>query len=117
VASETARTVDLTALSAEIVRRVRAVCEPERIIIFGSYARGEAGPDSDMDVMVVQETKAPLEDSVRIRRALRGLGLPIDVIVVGLRDLELYGSDPYLIYNAALREGIVVYEHAAPQLA
>ncbi|MGQ9554582.1 MAG: nucleotidyltransferase domain-containing protein [Anaerolineae bacterium] len=117
MASETARTVDLTALSAEIVRRVRAVCEPERIIIFGSYARGEVSPDSDLDVMVVRETEAPLEDSVSTRRALRGLGLPIDVIVVSPRDLELYGSDPYLIYSAVLREGIVVYEHAAPQFA
>ncbi len=44
---------DLDELVAEIVRRIRAVRDPEQVIIFGSYARGEAGPDSDLDVLVV----------------------------------------------------------------
>ena len=68
---------------AEIVRRLVATYEPERIYLFGSKARGDAGPDSDYDLMVVVPDDAP---PVRRRsrlayEALRGTGRAADVLV------------------------------------
>ncbi len=98
---------------AEIVRRIRAVSEPEQIILFGSYARGDFGPDSDLDLLVVEAgVAAPRRESVRLRRALRGLLVPIDVVVATPEQIERYGQSIGLIYEPALREGKVLYDRS-----
>lgn len=68
---------------AEIVRRLVAAYEPERIYLFGSKARGDAGPDSDYDLMVVVPDDAPpLRRRSRLAyEALRGTGRAADVLV------------------------------------
>src|SRR5579872_6477153 len=68
---------------AEIVRRLVASYEPARIYLFGSMARGEAGPDSDYDLLLVVPDGAPQErgDSDLAYRALRGTGIAADVVV------------------------------------
>ncbi len=71
-------------LLAEIVRRLVAVYQPERVYLFGSRARGEAGPDSDYDVLVVVPDTAPVERQ-RSRlgyEALWGTGTAVDVVVM-----------------------------------
>ncbi|MBI3734881.1 MAG: nucleotidyltransferase domain-containing protein [Chloroflexi bacterium] len=104
----------LVGLRVEITRRLLAVCAPQQIILFGSHARGEAGPDSDIDLLVIaDEIESPRSESVRLRRALRGLGVPIDVIVATPQQIERYRDAIGLIYRSALREGEVIYERAA----
>lgn len=68
---------------AEIVRRLAAAYEPERIYLFGSKARGDAGPDSDYDLMVVVPDDAPpaRRRSRLAYEALRGTGRAADVLV------------------------------------
>ncbi|MBI4321188.1 MAG: nucleotidyltransferase domain-containing protein [Chloroflexi bacterium] len=68
---------------AEVVRRLVDAFQPERIYLFGSVARGEAGPDSDYDLLVVVQDDAPPErqDSDLAYRVLRGTGIAADVIV------------------------------------
>jgi predicted nucleotidyltransferase len=68
---------------AEIVRRLVKACQPERIYLFGSMARGDAGPDSDYDILVLVEHPAePLYRlSQRGFRALRGIDAAVDVVV------------------------------------
>ena len=69
-------------LLPEITQRILAVSDPEKIILFGSYARGDYGPDSDLDLMVVmQNIQSSREESTRLRRALRELLAPIDILV------------------------------------
>ena len=69
-------------LLPEITQRILAVSDPEKIILFGSYARGDYSPDSDLDLMVVmQNIQSSREESTRLRRALRGLLVPIDILV------------------------------------
>jgi uncharacterized protein len=67
----------------EIVRRLLAACRPSKIILFGSAATGSMTKDSDIDLLLlensIQDTR---KESVRIRRVLRGLGFPFDVIVM-----------------------------------
>src|SRR6266516_377193 len=68
---------------AELLRRLEAAYEPERVYLFGSRARGEAGPDSDYDLLVVVPDDAPPERkrSRLAYEALRGTGIAADVLV------------------------------------
>jgi predicted nucleotidyltransferase len=97
----------------EIVRRIVAVSDPEQIILFGSYARGDTGPDSDLDLLVVKDVEAPRQESIQIRRALRGLLVPIDVIVATPQHINQHRHTVGLIYRPALQEGKVLYEQSA----
>ena len=67
----------------EVVRRLVEVYRPVRIYLFGSAARGDAGPDSDYDLMVVVPDHSPkdLQDCAAGYRALRGLGIAKDILV------------------------------------
>ena len=67
----------------EVVTRIRAASNPDRIILFGSAATGDMDRDSDLDLLVLLNSpENPRQESVRIRSHLRGLGWPIDVLVM-----------------------------------
>lgn len=68
---------------AEIVRRLIEAFQPERIYLFGSMARGEAGPDSDYDLLIVVPDDAPpkLRDAGMAYRVLWGVGSAVDAVV------------------------------------
>ena len=94
-----------TALIAEMVQQIVTNWNPDQIILFGSHARGLAGPDSDVDLLVV----VPLNRDRRtirlgIRRDLSGMGLPKDVVVVSPQEVECYRECPGTIIRAALCE-------------
>lgn len=93
----------------EIVRRIVKVAKPEKIILFGSAVRGEMGPDSDLDFLVIKSCKNRRETARRIRRRLIGIGVPKDIIVATPEDIERYKDAIGLIYRPALREGKVLY--------
>lgn len=96
------------------VRRIVEVSRPEKIIVFGSFARGTQGWNSDLDVLVITgDTVAnPRQESARIRRALRDIPMAIDVLVVPRGQWEHLKDTPGLVYREALRTGKVVYESA-----
>lgn len=76
---------------ADIIRRLVAEFQPTRIYLFGSRARGENGPGSDYDILVVLATAT--EPGYRLaqrahRRALRGVPAPVDVILITEREFE-----------------------------
>lgn len=97
-------------LLAEVIRRVVEVAQPERVILFGSAARGEMGPDSDVDLLVI---KAGVEHrrrlAQRIYRRLLGIVLPVDIVVVTPEDVERHKHAVGTIVGPALAEGRVVY--------
>ena len=94
----------------EVVRRVVQVAAPEKIILFGSAARGEAGRESDVDLLVVKAGADPLDVARRIYRHLFGVGAAVDVVVVTPEDVDRYRDSPALVIKHALAEGKVVYE-------
>jgi len=94
----------------EIVRRVVSVAQPDRIILFGSAARGDMGPDSDVDLLVVKSGALHRRRMAQeIHQAFFGLGVPIDVIVVTPEDIRAFRSKVGTVIEPALREGREVY--------
>jgi uncharacterized protein len=102
------------AVLQELVRRVVESVQPLRIILFGSAARGEMGPNSDLDTLVVIADKSDcLAVNKILARKLRGLGYAMDIVVVRQSDLEQNGDNPYLVLNTALTEGRELYRAAS----
>jgi predicted nucleotidyltransferase len=94
------------ALIAEAGRRLSEAAPHARVILFGSHARGDAGPRSDLDFLVVEPSvKNPAEESIRLRRTLRGLGLFADIVVVSEREAESWRDVHGSLIHAALSEG------------
>ena len=98
---------------SEIVRRLVQAYEPERVYLFGSAARGESGPDSDYDVLLVVPDDAQPE-RVRSRLAyevLWGMGAAVDVLVWRRSAFDARAEVPTSLSAVVLREGILL--HAA----
>jgi predicted nucleotidyltransferase len=101
------------ALVNEIIKRILAVAEARRIIMFGSAATGEMSKDSDIDLLVLESAPGDTrEESVRIRRAVRGLGYPFDIIVMAAERFEESKSVVGGIAYPANKYGKVIYEAA-----
>lgn len=97
----------------EIVRRLLGVTQPDRIILFGTAATGQMTGDSDIDLLVVAPAPAnTLEEHVRLRGCLRGLGFPFDVFLIATERFEesknVFGGIAY----PAHKYGRVIYEAA-----
>jgi predicted nucleotidyltransferase len=94
----------------ELVRRIREAVEPERIILFGSAARGDVRPDSDIDVLVIlQRGRRRLRASQKIHMNLYGFSTPVDVVVTTSTSLEKHKDNRGLIYKYALQDGREIY--------
>jgi len=93
----------------EIVRRIVDVAQPEKIILFGSAARGATGPNSDLDLLVIKSCEHRRKLAMKIYESVGGIGCPVDVVVVTPEDVERYGRSPALVIEPALREGKVLY--------
>lgn len=97
----------------EVIARIVDAASPEKIILFGSAARGETGPHSDLDLLVVKSGdfhRGRLTESVYMN--LIGVGQAVDVVVATPEDVGRYRDSPALVIAPALREGTVVYDAA-----
>jgi predicted nucleotidyltransferase len=93
----------------EAVRRLREAAPDARIILFGSSARGEPGRHSDLDLLVVEpEVENAAEESVRLRRELRDLLVPMDIVVVSARHVEEWRDVRGSLVHSALADGRVL---------
>ena len=93
-----------------LVRCIVNEVRPLRIVVFGSGARGDTGPDSDVDLLVVMPDGTHRRRTAQLLyRKIRGVGTPFDVLVATPSDLEEYKDDVGLIYRTILREGKEVY--------
>lgn len=83
---------------------------PRRIVLFGSYARSEATEDADLDLLVIEdEVPDRAREMVRLRRLLRPLRVPADVLVYSTDEVRRWGQQPGSALYWALREGKVVH--------
>ena len=91
---------------AEAARRLSVAAPQARVILFGSHARGDAGPGSDLDFLVVEPSVDDrIEESVPLRTTVRGLGLFADVVVISEHEAEEWREVHGSLIHSALSEG------------
>ena len=97
----------------EIIRRIVEVAKPDEIVLFGSAVRGEMGPNSDVDLLVIKRGefhRGRLTEEIYMNfMNLRGVDRGVDVVVVTTEDVERYRDNPALVIYPALAQGKVVY--------
>jgi len=98
----------------EMVRRIVDAVHPDRIILFGSRARGDARPDSDYDLLIVAPSDRPAWDRTGdLYNVLRGLGASKDIIWYTPEEADEWRNVPSELATRAQQEGRVVYERPA----
>lgn len=102
------------AILDDVIARVVQAAEPDRIILFGSAARGKADPDSDIDLLVIKsgvDSRSDLEGEIHMN--LFGIGASVDVVVVTPEDVERLKDGVGTVIGPAIREGIEIYAAAS----
>ena len=98
---------------AKAVDMLREAADPDKIILFGSYGRGQADPGSDLDLLVVEgNVSDTAAEMVRLMRVLSPLRIPADVLVVSGQDFAKWSDMPGHVLFEAATEGKVLYEAA-----
>jgi len=93
----------------QVVKRIVEAVAPEKIILFGSAARGEMGPDSDLDLLIVKSDVHRLATAQMIEHSLTGITIPTDIVVATPKDIEVHKNTIGLIYRPVLQEGKILY--------
>lgn len=88
--------------------------QPNKIILFGSYARGNQGNHSDLDMLVIQEKKSSdlAIETIKLKKTLRILGVPIDLLIIDQEQFDEKKSIPGTVYYWANKEGVTLYDSA-----
>jgi len=98
-------------MAQRIVREV----DPQKILLFGSWARGEASEHSDVDLLVVErepfgEHRSRYQEAARIWRCLSDFRVPKDILLYSVSEIEQWKDSRYHVIGQALREGRILYE-------
>jgi predicted nucleotidyltransferase len=102
---------EVARIAEEVIRRILETVQPQRVLLFGSSARGEFTKDSDLDVLVIM--RGPVHRRAlaqEIYRHLHGILTPVDIVVATEQDVQEHGQAIGSILRPALREGQVIYD-------
>ena len=104
-------------LIQKMVQAVVKAVEPEQVVLFGSQASGEADPNSDVDLLVIQsEPFGPnhnrIAEMTRIWRSLAKVGVPTDIVLYGWDEVDAWKDSCKHVTTRALQEGQVLYERS-----
>ncbi len=102
----------LPAEASAIAQRLKEALSPDRIYLFGSYARGDAGPDSDLDFLVVlrRSLESRYVRAIEARRLVGDIPFPKDIVVLTRAEWEAERAVVCSLVSTVLREGICLYE-------
>jgi len=99
------------ALIRDIVRGIVDTVQPEKVILFGSQARGDARPNSDFDVLVIKQSDEPrYRRSIPLYVALADLPVEVEVMVYTPEEVDEWSQVPQAFVTTAVREGTAIYE-------
>lgn len=99
----------------QMVATIVAVAQPERVVLFGSQARGDARDDSDVDLVVIQplpfsQTRSRRAEAARVYAALARFKVPKDILLYSRDEVERLSASRTHLLARALDEGKVMYE-------
>ncbi len=99
----------------EMVRAIVREVDPEQVYLFGSYARGEAGPDSDVDLLVIEREpfgpqRPRLGEITRVRLAISGFRVAKDILLFSGEEFDYWKDSLNHIIARCRREGRLLYE-------
>jgi len=98
---------------ARIVRRISGRFQPDRIVLFGSQARGDSGPGSDVDLLVIMPVRGSIRNKrIELQISVHDIRVPKDILVVRPEDVAAQKDIPGTIVHFALREGRTLYARA-----
>lgn len=107
--------ISLQSIEAAAQRIVAAAHAPWKVILFGSQARGEATADSDIDLMVIEDSVPDMrEEYRRLRTAIGEIGTGVDLLIYSREEFERRRQWPSSPVHEAVRHGKVLYERRAP---
>lgn len=100
---------------SEIIGRIVEAVHPDKIILFGSYARGSAGPGSDLDLLIIEDRefgphRSRRKETSMLWRILSGIRIAKDILVYSSDEVDKWKDTKNHIIAQALREGRVLYE-------
>lgn len=98
-------------LLQEITQRLVAELKPEKVILFGSHAWGKPNEDSDLDLLVIvpESNEVPTKRSTRAHRSLRGIMVPMDILVHTHAEVERHSRVYASLISEVLERGRVLY--------
>lgn len=104
-------------LIREMVETIVREANPDAVILFGSRARGDARPDSDVDLLIIEREpfspqRSRRQETARLYLALRKLAMPKDLLLYSHEEFEQLKDSPHHIVGRARREGKVLHERA-----
>lgn len=99
---------------SEIVNKIVSGYNPEKIILFGSYATGNPNEDSDLDLLVIKDTDLPRpQRTVQVRKMIYGSMIPIDLIVYTPKEIDESKDNKFGFVYEVLNTGKILYERAS----
>lgn len=99
-------------LREEIVHRIVEMIHPQKIILFGSRVRGDARPESDMDILVIAGSKEPrYRRAASLYEALSDVLAPMDILVYSPEEVKEWSEVRQAFVTTAVREGKIIYEN------
>ncbi len=104
--------IDTTKIG-EIAMKIANRFNPEQIILFGSYAKGTQDEDSDIDLLIIQDTDLPsYKRGIDIRMSLIGTKMPIDILVYTRNEFEKEKNDKYSFLYSAINTAKILHQRA-----
>ncbi|MCI0616306.1 nucleotidyltransferase domain-containing protein, partial [bacterium] len=95
----------------EVTKRIVENYKPEKVILFGSYAKGNPTVDSDLDLLVIKNSHLPrYKRGSEIRKHLRGMKIPIDLVVYTNEEIAKWQGVKMAFITTAIETGVVLYE-------
>lgn len=98
------------AIIKTITQKIVREFKPEKIILFGSYAWGQPGPDSDLDLFIIKESSDKrIERARKARSAIWGVGVPVDILVYTPEEIQRRVKKGDLFVKDIITKGRVLY--------